>query len=489
MLGLPLTVSVDYFNGDTDISVTGGSALTFSDDNHDVWQTVTLSAAEDVDLLNSNTTIRCSATGVDSVDVIATEEDNDLPAVTPSASNVDVPEGGTASFSIHLDTDPLMTVTVSVERASGDTDITVLAPISFVFTSDNYSSNQTVTLAAAQDEDWFNSTSIIWCAGSGVTGTELTATELDDEGNPDLQLPFTETFEPTPTHMAGTIGALDGQHTWTARAGAFVTNSIAQSGSQALSIANTAASHLFDGAASNVWVSFWAQPVTGTNATRIPEDASAVFFVNTNNLLIAYDATVATEIAGAVVSNGWNKFAAQCDYSSKRWNLELNDELIVSNFSFYGTPTNFSSFELKSTVSDLAWFDELYITAVQSVPDTDADGLPDWWETVYYGCETNANPAAMVPNGVNTVLEAYIAGLDPTDPADFFLISSVFSPLSSVLSWNSFSGRVYTIYWTSNLLSGFQTLETNVSWTGSTFTDTTHSAEDQGFYKIDVRVE
>jgi len=486
MLGLPLTVSVDYFNGDTDISVTGGSALTFSNDTYDVWQTVTLTAAEDVDLLNSNTTIRCSATGVDSVDVIATEEDNDLPAVVPSVSNVDVPEGGTASFSIHLDTDPLMTVTVSVERASGDTDITVSAPISFVFTSGNYSSNQTVTLAAAQDEDWFNSTSIIWCAGAGVTGTELTATELDDEGNPDLLLPFTETFEATPTHMAGTLGALDGQHTWTAGAGAFVTNLNAQNGSQALSIASTTASHLFDGAASNIWVSFWAQPVTGTNATRIPADAAAVFFVNTNNQIVAYSNTTAITLDGTTVTNGWNKFAAQCDYDSKVWNLELNDERVVSNFSFYGTPTNFSSFELKSTVSDLAWFDELYITEVQSAPDTDGDGLPDWWETIYYGGATNASPAAMASNGVNTVIQAYIAGLDPTDPSALFTISEL---QSNVLFWSGVSGRVYTIYWTSNLLSGFQTLEPNLPWTGSTFTDTTHSAEDQGFYKIDVKIE
>ncbi len=55
---------------------------------------------------------------------------------------------------------------------------------------------------------------------------------------------------------------------------------------------------------------------------------------------------------------------------------------------------------------------------------------PDGWEEVYYGGATNANPIAISSNGINTVKEAYIAGLDPTDPDDFFLISDL-SPLTS----------------------------------------------------------
>ncbi len=116
--------------------------------------------------------------------------------------------------------------------------------------------------------------------------------------------------------------------------------------------------------------------------------------------------------------------------------------------------------------------------------DTDSDGLPDWWETQYFGGATNANPTATASNGVNTVEQTYIAGLDPTDPESRFIISTI-----DPLQWNTASGRVYNIYWTSNLLSSFQTLESNVPWTGNVFTDSTHSAEKQGFYKIDVRLE
>ncbi len=79
--------------------------------------------------------------------------------------------------------------------------------------------------------------------------------------------------------------------------------------------------------------------------------------------------------------------------------------------------------------------------------------------------------------------DAYIAGFDPTDANAGFGVSNV----RNILWWNNASGRVYTVYWSSNLLNGFQTLETN--WIGGVFTDTVHSAEPSGFYKIKVRLE
>lgn len=117
---------------------------------------------------------------------------------------------------------------------------------------------------------------------------------------------------------------------------------------------------------------------------------------------------------------------------------------------------------------------EFHVTAV-SDGDLDGDGLPDEWETQYFGGPTNANPIAMASNGVNTVQEAYIAGLDPTSLTNRFLLSILRSP-SSVLRWNSVSGRVYSVYWTTNLLSGtFIPLQSNL--TSGVFTDSLHGAE------------
>ncbi len=116
--------------------------------------------------------------------------------------------------------------------------------------------------------------------------------------------------------------------------------------------------------------------------------------------------------------------------------------------------------------------------------DSDADGIPDTWEEKHYGGATNANPDATASNGVNTVFETYIAGLDPTNAASRFELSG----LENILEWNATAGRIYTVYWASNLLSGFQPLESNIAYTAVPFTDTNHSADKQGFYKIEVEL-
>jgi hypothetical protein len=117
--------------------------------------------------------------------------------------------------------------------------------------------------------------------------------------------------------------------------------------------------------------------------------------------------------------------------------------------------------------------------------DFDADGMNDLWEMENFSSRYSANPNTVCSNGMNTILEAYIAGLDPNDPQSKFQTSVFCSPPSeSVLRWNATSGRVYSVYFSTNLLNGFQSLETNI--TAGVYTDLVHSAG-QGFYRIDVR--
>jgi hypothetical protein len=117
--------------------------------------------------------------------------------------------------------------------------------------------------------------------------------------------------------------------------------------------------------------------------------------------------------------------------------------------------------------------------------DTDNDGIPDWWEFQYTASITNVNPSATAANGMNTLLQCYIAGIDPTDGNSSFLLTELRALTSGKnLLWPAVSGRVYTVYWTTNLLSGFQLLESNV--TGGTFKDAVHGTEENGFYKIEV---
>jgi hypothetical protein len=116
--------------------------------------------------------------------------------------------------------------------------------------------------------------------------------------------------------------------------------------------------------------------------------------------------------------------------------------------------------------------------------DFDEDGLPNEWETEYFGNITDANPSITSANGKDTLLDAYTAGLDPNDPESKFM--TIILP-DNVLHWSCISGRVYSVYWTTNLLESFQPLETNIPWTCSSFTNSTDTPN--AYFKIDVQLE
>jgi len=116
--------------------------------------------------------------------------------------------------------------------------------------------------------------------------------------------------------------------------------------------------------------------------------------------------------------------------------------------------------------------------------DVDADGLADFWEMIYRGGRHFTDPNTSCSNGVNNLRQAYVAGLDPNDPDSEFLTDIL---PGTVLQWQPcVSGRVYTVQWSTNLLEGFQPLETNIPWSAGGFTDSVHNARGQLFYKIDV---
>jgi hypothetical protein len=176
-----VTASVSRVSGDTDITVQAGSSLTFSTSNWNTYQTVTLAAAEDSDTSNGTATIRISATSIANKDVTATEQDNDTLSFVTSVNSVTVPEGSTATFQVKLSAQPSSTVTASVSRVSGDTDITVQAGSILTFSTSNWNTYQTVTLAAAEDSDTTNGTATIRISATGITNKDVTATEQDND--------------------------------------------------------------------------------------------------------------------------------------------------------------------------------------------------------------------------------------------------------------------------------------------------------------------
>ncbi|MFW2386755.1 MAG: hypothetical protein ACN4G0_00340 [Polyangiales bacterium] len=110
-------------------------------------------------------------------------------AIVLSQHRAVVPENDSASFGVKLSHAPQEPVSVSVQRVSGDGDISVDAPQPMVFDSSNWDSYRDVVLAAADDEDDEDGEATIRASADVESyGTEpitieasLTAIELDDD--------------------------------------------------------------------------------------------------------------------------------------------------------------------------------------------------------------------------------------------------------------------------------------------------------------------
>lgn len=124
---------------------------------------------------------------------------------------------------------------------------------------------------------------------------------------------------------------------------------------------------------------------------------------------------------------------------------------------------------------------------ISYAPDSDGDQMPDAWEIQYFG-STNAQPEAHGDADTQNNLAEYIAGTDPTDSNSFFSMSN-YATGSFIVEWPSVAGRVYRVHWANSLTNEFQPLDPVVEHPQNSYTDTAHSAEDRGFYKVEVQLK
>jgi hypothetical protein len=90
-------------------------------------------------------------------------------------------------------------------------------------------------------------------------------------------------------------------------------------------------------------------------------------------------------------------------------------------------------------------------------PDANTNGIPDVWETGYFGSTTNAEGAAGADwdkDGLSNYGE-WMAGTDPTNSTSAFRFTNVVQNVGvgMVLRWSSESNRYYTVKLSTNLQS------------------------------------
>jgi hypothetical protein len=121
--------------------------------------------------------------------------------------------------------------------------------------------------------------------------------------------------------------------------------------------------------------------------------------------------------------------------------------------------------------------------------------------SIYFSYTTTATndpgPFATIVSGVDTDgdgqsdYEEMIAGSNPNNSNEYFHVYDTTHEESGfVVSWTPcVTGRWYAVHWISDLTNSFLPLANFIDYPQSSWTDTTHNAEDAGFYKITVELK
>jgi len=124
-----------------------------------------------------------SAPGLATERVVATSIEANGPQLVLSTDTLHVPEGGQATITVAWSAALSRATTVTVRRVGGDPDVTVVEPATLSFTPANSKTPQTVTFAAAHDDDGIAGRAQIAVA-SPLGARALEVIEVDDEAPP-----------------------------------------------------------------------------------------------------------------------------------------------------------------------------------------------------------------------------------------------------------------------------------------------------------------
>lgn len=119
----------------------------------------------------------------------------------------------------------------------------------------------------------------------------------------------------------------------------------------------------------------------------------------------------------------------------------------------------------------------------------DGDGMPDWWETLYFTNTAQAGTNDYDGDFVNN-LEEYLADTIPTSSNSFFEVLDISNRVDRFVSFPSSTARVYTFQFNLDPRSGdsWSNLQTDVQGTGGSMSLSDTNNASNRLYRLRVRV-
>ncbi|MEE2902721.1 MAG: hypothetical protein VYC39_10335 [Myxococcota bacterium] len=164
---------------DTPQSITtANTSLNFSPADYSTPKPITITAIEDLNVASESGLVSFAA-GTVNTSLPITTIDNDAQALVIDQTSLTIPEGTSGTIEVNLLFQPSTDITVSLQTS----DSIRLQPnlTSLTFTPLNFSSPQTVTLAANQDIDFEDDSATLTIAGTGIPDRVISVSISDDD--------------------------------------------------------------------------------------------------------------------------------------------------------------------------------------------------------------------------------------------------------------------------------------------------------------------
>ncbi len=190
----------------------------------------------------------------------------------------------------------------------------------------------------------------------------------------------------------------------------------------------------------------------------------------------AYALTVTSGSGGGSYTNGHQVAIAADVIGGKTFVAWTGDTQYVASASSASTTVTMPAQAVVVTAT--------YIATEQYT--TNAIPVPYSW-LAEYGITNNQNAAVLLdPDGDGlTTGQEYIAGTIPTNAASVLKAAQT---TRNVITWTAQSNRIYSVYWSTNLLKGFTNKQDNILFPTNNYTNSTPDGK-VNHYQIKVRMQ
>ena len=193
----------------------------------------------------------------------------------------------------------------------------------------------------------------------------------------------------------------------------------------------------------------------------------------------------------SIVANGPDIVVSFTTKTGELYALESNDDLAGSNWSAVvtnipGTGSIVSVTHAGGSGADTRFY-RVQLLTITSPADTDGDGLPDSWESQYFGNLSQTDSGDPDGDGFGN-LQEFLAGTDPTDSSSALRITSItLNEPDVIISFTTCANRFYELQANDDLTTpNWSTVVTDIPGTGGivSITDLDGAGFPNRFYRI-----